>query len=144
MKGIAAARKGSGVYVRDFRPVVRDGIARLGGTWAQGRSIWSSDIDNRVLKVDQIYVGREEPPDRVRIILELGDNDHEVVVRRRRFVLDGKPVLQSVSYLPTDIASGSRIEQEDRPRWDLRQACRARSRAGPFPGGSPLPDAGAR
>ncbi len=112
-EGVAVARKGSGVYVRDGRPVVRDRIARLGDTRAQRRSIWSSDIDDRELEVDQIYVGREEPPDRVRVILELGDNVNEVVVRRRRFVRDGKPVLQSVSYVPIDIASGSRIEEED-------------------------------
>ncbi len=143
-EGVAVARRGSGVYVRDFRPIVRDRIARLGGTWTQGRSIWSSDLDDRVLEVDQIYVGREEPPDRIRVILELGDNDHEVVVRRQRSVLDGKPVLQSVSYLPMDIASGSRIEEEDTgPGRDLRQARRAWLCAGPFPGGRALPDAGA-
>jgi GntR family transcriptional regulator len=113
-EGVATARKGAGVYVRDFRPVVRDGITRLsGGTWSAGQSIWSSDIDDRVLKVDQVEVGREEPPDRIRVLLELSDDDREVVVRRRRFVLDGKAVLLSISYLPADIAADSRIEQED-------------------------------
>ena len=30
-EGIATPRRGAGVYVRDFRPVIRDGIARLSG-----------------------------------------------------------------------------------------------------------------
>jgi GntR family transcriptional regulator len=112
-EGIATARKGAGVFVRDFRPIVREGITRLAGTWTVGRSIWSADIDDRALKVDQIAVDRGEPPDHIRVLLDLGDADHEVIVRRRRFVLDEKPVLLAVSYLPTDIAAGSPIEQEN-------------------------------
>lgn len=112
-EGRAVARKGAGVYVRDFRPVVRDGIMRLAGTWADGRSIWSADIEDRDLTVDQVEVAREEPPDRIRILLDLPDDEREAVVRRRRFVLDHKPVLLSASFLPTDIAAGTRIEQQD-------------------------------
>ncbi len=112
-EGRAAARKGAGVYVREFRPVVRAGITRLAGTWADGRSIWSADIEDRELAVDQARVAREEPPDRIRILLDLPDDEREVIVRRRRFVLDGKPVLLSASYLPSDIAAGTRIEQQD-------------------------------
>ncbi|HXP21063.1 MAG TPA: GntR family transcriptional regulator [Streptosporangiaceae bacterium] len=112
-EGRAVARKGAGVYVRDFRPVVRDGITRLAGTWADGRSIWSADIEDRDLTVDHVEVTREEPPARIRILLDLPDDEHQSVVRRRRFVLDGKPVLLSASYLPADIAAGTRIEQPD-------------------------------
>jgi GntR family transcriptional regulator len=112
-EGRAIARKGAGVYVRDFRPVVRDGISRLAGTWPAGRSIWSADIEDRHLTVDQVKVSREEPPDRIRVLLDLPDDDQYAIVRRRRFVLDGKPVLLSASWLPAGIAAGTAIEQPD-------------------------------
>lgn len=112
-EGRAVARKGAGVYVRDFRPIVRPGITRLTGTWADGRSIWSADIEDRDLAVDQVQVTREKPPDRIRILLDLPDDERRVIVRRRRFTLDRKPVLLSASYLPADIAGGTRIEQPD-------------------------------
>ena len=112
-EGLAVARTGAGVYVREFRPVVRDGIGRLGGaTWPAGRDIWSADAENRDLRVDQVQVGRGEAPDHVRAILGL-DDDAEVITRSRRFTLDDKPVLLSVSWLPATIAGGSQIEMEN-------------------------------
>jgi GntR family transcriptional regulator len=44
--------------------------------------------------------------------LEL-DPDETVIQRLRRFVLDGKPVLLAVSYLPSKIAKGTPIAQEN-------------------------------
>jgi GntR family transcriptional regulator len=112
-EGIAVPRTGSGVYVREFRPVVRDGIGRLGGqTWKAGRDIWSADAAGRDLNVDQLEVSRAEPPDRVRVLLGLEETS-EVICRSRRFVLDGKPVLISVSWLPAAIAGGTQVEQPD-------------------------------
>ena len=113
-EGLVIPRKGAGVYVREFRPLVRAGIGRLAsGIWRDGRSIWSADVGNRDLHVDQVQVHREEPPGHVRILFDLDGEDAQVVARRRRFVLDGKPVLLSVSYLPVDLVGGSAIEQED-------------------------------
>ena len=60
-----------------------------------------------------MQVAREEPPDRVRILLDLPDAERHVIVRRRRFTLDRKPVLLSASYLPADIAGSTPIEQPD-------------------------------
>jgi GntR family transcriptional regulator len=112
-EGLAVPRPGAGVYVREFRPVIRDGIGRLGGaTWPSGRDIWSADAASRQLTVDQVQVGRAEAPDTVCAILGLEDGA-EAVTRSRRFVLDGKPVLLSVSWLPAAIAGGTAIEQAD-------------------------------
>jgi GntR family transcriptional regulator len=112
-EGRAEARKGSGVYVREFRPVVRAGPTRLARTWDDGRSVWSAEIEDRALAVDQIEISRQEPPGRIRILLDLPDSDTHAIVRRRRYVLDGKPVLLSASWLPASIASGTAIEQPD-------------------------------
>ncbi|MFG3550315.1 GntR family transcriptional regulator [Streptomyces sp. NPDC047725] len=112
-EGVAEARRGAGVFVRAFRPLRRRGIQRLAQQqWGNGRSIWSADIENRRLDVDQVTVSEEAAPDRVSTVLDLVDDD-TVCVRRRRFVLDGKPVLLGTSYLPTSLVAGSAITQED-------------------------------
>jgi GntR family transcriptional regulator len=112
-EGVAEARKGAGVFVRAFRPLRRRGIQRLSQQqWGSGRSIWSADIENRALEVDQVSVSEEAAPDRIGAVLDLADEE-TVCVRRRRFVLDGKPVLLATSYLPTSVVAGSAITQED-------------------------------
>jgi GntR family transcriptional regulator len=114
-EGLAIARKGSGVYVREFRPILRASVSRLSARgWGSGRSIWSADAHNRNLSVDQVEVRRAEPPDRIRLLLDLPDDpDAGVVTRSRRYVLDGKPVLLSISYLPVELAAGTMIEYKD-------------------------------
>ncbi|WP_225077061.1 GntR family transcriptional regulator [Streptomyces sp. CoT10] len=112
-EGVAEARKGAGVFVRAFRPLRRRGIQRLSQEqWGSGRSIWSADIENRALEVDQVTVSEEAAPDHISTVLDL-DDEETVCVRRRRFVLDGKPVLFATSYLPTSVVAGSAITQED-------------------------------
>lgn len=112
-EGIAESRKGAGVFVRDYRPLRRRGIQRLAQEqWGSGRSIWSADIENRTLVVDQVTVSEEAATERIALVLGLADDD-DVCVRRRRFVLDGKPVLLATSYLPASIVEGSAITQED-------------------------------
>jgi hypothetical protein len=47
------------LYVREFKPVILDGIHSLGcDTWPAGQSIWSADIEARALAVDQMAVSR--------------------------------------------------------------------------------------
>ncbi|CAM5436344.1 GntR family transcriptional regulator OS=Streptomyces tendae OX=1932 GN=GUR47_26010 PE=4 SV=1 [Streptomyces tendae] len=112
-EGVAEARKGAGVFVREFRPLRRRGIQRLAQQqWGNGRSIWSADVENRSLEVDRVSVSEEVAPDGVGAVLDLAEGE-TVCVRRRRFVLDGKPVLLATSYLPTSLVAGSAITQED-------------------------------
>jgi GntR family transcriptional regulator len=99
--------------VRDFRPVVRDGIARLGqSTWPSGVSVWETETEGRDLVVDQLEVTQVAAPERVRLLLGLPD-EAATVLRRRRYVLDGKPVLLSRSWLSARIAAGTLIAQPD-------------------------------
>lgn len=39
--------------------------------------------------------------------------DHEVVVRSRRYLANGRPVETAVSYIPAAFADGTQIEQVD-------------------------------
>ena len=111
--GLAEARKGAGIYVRDFRPIVRDGIGRLGrATWPSGLSVWDAETEGRDLVVDQVEVSEPVAPERVRLLLGLPDGA-ATVLRSRRYVLDGKPVLLSRSWLPARIASGTPVAQPD-------------------------------
>ena len=112
-EGIATPRRGAGVYVRDFRPVIRDGIARLSGqTWPEGKPIWGAESEGRSLEVDRVQVSEDDPPGRAAILLGLADGER-VIVRDRRYLLDGKPVLIARSYLPASLARGTQISQPD-------------------------------
>jgi GntR family transcriptional regulator len=114
-EGLTEGRFGGGYYVRSYRPIIRHGIQRLAGTArAAGRAIWDADPGTvgRELTVDQVQVMTEDPPGDVANDLSL-ETGIRTVVRRRRYVLDGKPVLLSTSHFPADIASGTQIEQED-------------------------------
>jgi GntR family transcriptional regulator len=112
-EGLAESRKGAGVFVRAFRPLRRRGIERLAhDQWGSGRSIWSADIGDRTLVVDQVSVSEQEAPQHIADILGVGSGEF-VCVRSRRFVLDGKPVLLSISYLPAALVVGSAITQRD-------------------------------
>ncbi|MCW2902282.1 MAG: GntR family transcriptional regulator [Streptosporangiaceae bacterium] len=112
-EGIAESRKGAGVFVRAFRPLRRRGIQRLSrDQWGSGRSIWSADIGERTLVVDQVSVTEEAAPEHIAEVLDVEPGE-ATCVRSRRFVLDGKPVLISTSYLPADLVAGSAITQED-------------------------------
>ncbi|MFF6830742.1 MULTISPECIES: UTRA domain-containing protein [unclassified Streptomyces] len=112
-EGLTEARKGAGVFVRVFRPLRRRGIPRLAGEhWGGGRSVWSADVEDRDLVVDRIEVGEAEAGARVAEALDLAPGA-SVCVRSRRFVLDDRPVLLSVSYLPADLVRGTAIAERD-------------------------------
>ncbi|MFI8948901.1 GntR family transcriptional regulator [Streptomyces sp. NPDC053750] len=112
-EGVVEARKGVGVFVRDFRPVRRRGIQRLAhARWGTGQSIWSADAEDRELVVDSVEVTEAEAPAVVAGVLNLAE-EARVCVRRRRFLLDGKPVLLSTSYLSAELVAGTPIAQPD-------------------------------
>ncbi|MGW0116902.1 GntR family transcriptional regulator [Streptomyces sp. NPDC003327] len=112
-EGLAEARKGAGVFVRTFRPLRRRGIERLSGAgWGSGRSVWAAEVEERALVVDRIEVAEEPAGPRVAHVLNLAP-DSPVCVRSRRFVLDDKPVLLSVSYLSAELVRGTRITETD-------------------------------
>ncbi|MER6052268.1 GntR family transcriptional regulator [Streptomyces sp. NPDC001793] len=112
-EGLAESRKGAGVFVRAFRPLRRQGIQRLAREhWGVGRSVWASDVEDRTVVVDRVAVSEEAAPEEVRKVLDLRDED-AVCVRRRRYVLEGKPVLLATSYLPASLVAGSSVTRED-------------------------------
>lgn len=112
-EGVAVSRPGSGTYVREFKPILRDATKRFSrDQWAAGKSIWSADVGERPMTVTDVEVYEEDASRWVARALDL-DGDARVVVRSRRFLVDGEPVQMAVSYLPAELVRGSRIAEPD-------------------------------
>jgi GntR family transcriptional regulator len=112
-EGIVESRVGSGVYVRRWKPIVRNALKRLSAEqWGEGKSIWKADIEDRPLVADGIQI--EQLPAEPDIADLLNVPDGELVWRRsRRYLVDEVPVIRSMSYIPDDLARGTRITQTD-------------------------------
>ncbi|WP_306335823.1 GntR family transcriptional regulator [Streptomyces sp. KL118A] len=112
-EGAAVSRPGSGTYVREFKPLLRDATKRLSRERRDGgQSIWSSDVGERPMSVADLEVYEEDAPRWVARALAL-DEGARVVVRSRRYLVDGEPVQKAVSCLPADLVRDSRIAQPD-------------------------------
>lgn len=113
-EGLAVPRQGVGTFVREYQPIIRDSIRRLGAqTWPSGNSVWADEVRASAMHVDQLRkVAETEAPERITVLLGLAEGER-VTVRCRRYVLDGKPILRSVSYFPAKLVAGSRITEPD-------------------------------
>ncbi len=110
-EGLVLAEHGRGVFVRPRPPVRRlaaDRFARRNR--AQGKAAFIAEAEQAGSKpeVDSIIV-REERPSRD-VAARLGST-RKVLARHRRYLLDGRPVETAISYIPTDIASGTPIAE---------------------------------
>ncbi|WP_376766948.1 GntR family transcriptional regulator [Spinactinospora alkalitolerans] len=112
-EGIVVAVRGSGVYVRTFRPLRRHGPRRLSRElWGGGRAIWQADTADRAFAADNITVRETAAPEHVARALDLPEQER-VVVRRRRYLLDDRPMQLATSYLPAKLAAGTAIAEAD-------------------------------
>lgn len=112
-EGLTEARRGSGTRVRSFRPILRQGTRRLDrSTWGEGHSVWDIDLDGRPLAVDRLTVSEGPCPGWVAGHLGIGP-DEPAMVRERRYLVEGAPVMLATSYYPLAIVAGSRITEPD-------------------------------
>lgn len=112
-EGLTESRRGSGVYVRTFQPIVRNALKRLRSEhWGQGRSMWEIDVDDRDLTAVDVQIERLPAPGPVARALGI-EPDEPVWRRSRKYLVDGVPVLRSTSHIPNDLAEGTRITQVD-------------------------------
>jgi GntR family transcriptional regulator len=105
-EGLTVTRKGAGVFVRDYRPIRRQVGARgwphrdpVSAAAPGMRSPFPTRDDGQVPAVDQDEVDQDSAPPVIARALGLQVGS-PVWIRRRRFVLDGKPVMLATSYLP--------------------------------------------
>lgn len=110
-EGLAVSEHGKGVFVRPRPPVRRlasDRFARRHRE--QGKSAFTVEAEAAGSRpeVDGLEVKEERPsPD---ISARLG-SPRKVLARRRRYLLDGRPVEFATSYLPLDLARNTPIAQ---------------------------------
>ncbi len=115
-EGLTVARRGSGVFVRPFQPIRRVTGDRAGRTGGPARRlVWDAGREGRTMAADRVEAHETRASDLVARMLSLGE-DRRIWVRSRRLLLDGKPVLHSVSYLPAAVfesASPQELNRED-------------------------------
>ena len=105
-EGLAVAVRGSGIYVRLFRPLRRHGARRLSkDLWGSGRAIWQTDGDTRGYEVEGLVVEEVLATEHVLRVLELSEGT-TVLRRSRRYLVDGRPVQSAVSHLPPHLWEG--------------------------------------
>lgn len=117
-EGLAVAVRGSGVYVRLFRPLRRHGPRRLAKElWGRGRAIWQADGEDRGYEVDRLHV--DEVGASAHVARALGVPEGTGLLRRaRRYLVGGRPVQHAVSHLPLAVLAGDapaslRVQEHD-------------------------------
>lgn len=114
-EGLTVAEHGRGVFVRSRPPVRRlasDRFARRHRD--QGKAAFIAETEGAGGKpsVDSIKITEVQTPPDVAERLRLTE-DSSVIARSRRYLINGQPVETAISYLPVEIARGTRIEQPD-------------------------------
>ena len=110
-EGLVTAEHGRGVYVRARPPVRRLASDRFAQRHRkEGMAAFTVEAAQvgATPGVDMLTVSLASPTSGIADRLGLADND-EVVVRSRRYLLDGRPVETAVSYIPADLAEGTPI-----------------------------------
>ncbi|MFE5124538.1 GntR family transcriptional regulator [Streptomyces sp. NPDC056669] len=110
-EGLAVSEHGKGVFVRPRPPVRRlasDRFARRHRDQGKAAFTVEAEAAGSRPEVDSLEVKEERPsPD---ISARLG-SPRRVLARRRRYLLDGRPVEFATSYLPLDLARNTPIAQ---------------------------------
>lgn len=106
-EGLVAAKRGFGFVVRSPHKILRNETKRLlESVWGDGRSMWVEDIGT-VPTPEDLVVDRVAAP--AHIALKLGQAN--TWVRDRGYAVGGQVVLLAASYVPEDIADGTRITE---------------------------------
>lgn len=110
-EGLTTAEHGRGVYVRARPPVRRLASDRFAQRHRkEGNAAFNAEAAQIGARpeVDMLTVTESRPP--LEIADRLGlDDTQVVVVRSRRYILDGQPVETAVSYIPCDLARGTPV-----------------------------------
>ncbi|MGO9080191.1 MAG: GntR family transcriptional regulator [Streptosporangiaceae bacterium] len=110
-EGLVIAEHGRGVYVRARPPVRRlasDRFAQRHRKEGKAAFIVEAGQVAATPAVDMIKVTRGPAPAEVSDRLKTAEGE-KVVIRSRRYLLDGRPVETAVSYIPADLADGTPI-----------------------------------
>ncbi|MEV5738596.1 GntR family transcriptional regulator [Microbispora rosea] len=110
-EGLVVSEHGRGVFVRPRPPVKRlasDRFARRHRKEGKAAFIAESEAAGAAPAVDMIQVTEAAAPADIAERLKV-DPGEVVVVRSRRYSLDGRPVETATSYIPAELARGTQI-----------------------------------
>lgn len=111
--GLTVSSQGKPATVREFKPIRRPANERLSKeVWGAGTSMWAVDVRDAKPQVAGLHVNRIEATPRIAEALGV-QRGTPVILRRRHYVLSGKPVLMAESYIPADLADGTPIAEDD-------------------------------
>lgn len=112
-EGLIEARQGSGWFLAEWRPIVRNALKRLyPDQWGDARSMWDVDVEGRDWKVVEPQVDFPRLPDDVARVLDL-EPGTKAWRRDRKYVVDAVPVMRATSYIPDEFARDTRITEVD-------------------------------
>jgi GntR family transcriptional regulator len=114
-EGLTVAEHGRGVFVRSRPPVRRlasDRFARRHRERGKAAFIAETEDAGGKPSVDSLQINETKASADVAKRLGLAKGGR-VIVRSRRYLIDGHPVETAVSYIPSEIARGTQIAQPD-------------------------------
>jgi GntR family transcriptional regulator len=116
-EGLVRVERGRGTIVRPIPVIRRSSIARYLKTSrerANGRGAFDAEIRSLGMTPrSDVEVSQAEAPDRIAQALNLPAGERSVVIRKRRMYANDVPVQLAPSYIPLDIAQGTRIAEPD-------------------------------
>lgn len=114
-EGLIAIEHGRGAYVRR-RPAVRrlsfDRFARRHRKQGKAAYIAEMEAEGRSSEVEVFRVGQDAAARDVAQRLRIKEGD-AVLVRSRRYLSEGHPMEIATSYIPWDLADGTRMTEEN-------------------------------
>lgn len=112
-EGLIESRVGSGWYVAEWRPIVRNALDRLyPNRWGEAQSMWEVDAEGRTLDVEDLQVQFAKAPPEIARVLGVKAGE-KVWQRNRKYVVDGVAVMRATSYIPDEFARDTRITEND-------------------------------
>ena len=114
-EGLVRTEHGRGTFVRERPPVRRlahDRFARRHRERGRAAYLAELEAEGRVAEIEVLEVRRARASDEVALWLQLAMGG-EVLVRRRRYLADGEPMELATSYVPWELAEGTRIAESD-------------------------------
>lgn len=115
-EGLVRAIRGEGTFVNSIPPIRRAAVTRYSRAARErsgGRGAFDAELSALGLTPrSDLTVSRATPPPRVAAILGTPDGE-TVIVRARRMWADDTAVQLADSYIPSDIAAGTVLEEVD-------------------------------
>ena len=114
-QGLIDVEHGRGAFVRSRPPVRRlahDRFARRHRQAGQAAYLAELEAEGRRPEVEVLEVGPGPAPAEIAQRLDLAEGDR-VLVQRRRYLADGRPMELATSYLPWDLVAGTAMVEKN-------------------------------